>query len=345
MDKALRLPLMSLILALPLACQGNTRSSLPLSLQLDVGSRAGSLVINAGYAPISRTTQANWDDVRKLVVRVKDMGRTQVGELDRKAMGGSGGLLAFGGLRPGTVSLEASVLDGSGADIGSSSTSVDVPAGKTVRADLRVRLRSSEVAAGGIEAGVTIEEGQQLLVIPEPGETAATTFRHAFVKVEDKEATLHRVSLDGVRVYRESWGRQGDPLTYWGPLAANLPGSVVYRYVFSPRALVSGSLAIRTSAWDYTTGTVCCGVGRGSVRVDVSSDGDSWREFMRNAPSGAVQDQVQVESLPSAFVGVDEVWVRATMESSVAQGYSDAQIIRAMVDDVHPSYVFEANLR
>lgn len=314
-------------------------------------ARTGGLLLRTSVQPAGRTQQARWIDVRTIRVQARDARATHEATLRREDLEGGSGAIGFDRIFPGNVLVQASLFDAVDQEVGSASVVVEVLPGLVAQAEVSVRLRPTVVVAGSVEASLKVVEGEVLLASATAAPYGAPALDpepalvHEIHHAGDADAAAYQVSQVGVRVFEEAWGRSGDPLTYWGPASATKPGTLVYRYDFAPRHLARGHLSVRTSTWDYTTGSVCCGSGRGSVLIEASGDGKAWVPWFRSEPVGKVEDGQRELEIPGALAGASAFWVRLTLNSTVAGSYANAQIARASVAEERPGYRFEAILR
>src|ERR1035438_4957210 len=105
--------------------------------------------------------------------------------------------------------------------------------------------------------------------------SAQGTFSSSYLTVFDSHASDYIVSADNVQRYSE-W--QSPPVTYWGPSANDVLGTLTYEFPFgapSSQISLTASLASFNFVWGNANGYF--GSGTGSSSLWASTDGSSWQ--------------------------------------------------------------------
>lgn len=171
---------------------------------------------------------------------------------------------------------------------------------------------------------------------------ASQAFSFGFKHVNEAGAERYLVSASGMRKYTE-W--QSPPITYWGPSANGVEGSLVYRFNFTAP---TDSITLKASSptWDFTVEPG--GRGRGVSALQVSRDGTSWvtvRDTITRRNWGG--DWSFDESLPASLTGTSQLWVRMRflVEGAPNSSYTVAQFGRSTASATATVFAVTARMR
>jgi hypothetical protein len=174
----------------------------------------------------------------------------------------------------------------------------------------------------------------------------AWDFVYGYQTVSDTNADEHIVATQNVRKYSE-W--EIPPVTYWGPSANDVPGSLTNRFDFAaPTARIHVCAGL--TAYNYPL--------RGDYGFSslwASTDGSHWQLLLDNpipASSGQPASSIQVydQDLPSELLGATSLWLQVRLQEHGALAsaadlrttWADAQFSRA--DPPATNNVFQVNV-
>lgn len=184
-----------------------------------------------------------------------------------------------------------------------------------------------------------------LVIITLMSETGfSETFTYGFNHVFAPDADMYLVNQENVRKYSE-W--QSPPITYWGPSANGVPGSLTYRFDFDEP---SESIALRASlesfnfVWGNAHGWYGSGIGSSSLWA--STDGTAWELLLDNpTPADAVGSSRSYDSdVPEHLLGNNSFWVQVRMQVDGAfnSSYTTAQFCRSTSENTENIFQIEA---
>ena len=148
-------------------------------------------------------------------------------------------------------------------------------------------------------------------------------FQFGFTHINQSGAEEYLVETSGVRKYSE-W--QNPPITYWGPVANNQVGTLVYRLKF-PGPSSKILLKAHSPLWN-----VGPGFGRGASAFEVSRDGSNWVSIWNGINPLQWGQGFTIDSfLPQEVAGSSELWVRIKLLVTEApnSSYTTAQFGRS----------------
>jgi len=152
---------------------------------------------------------------------------------------------------------------------------------------------------------------------------SAPVFEFGFAHVDQSNADNYLIESSGVRKYSE-WQRP--PITYWGPVANNQIGTLVYRFVFPVRASQVW-LKAHSPLWN-----VGPGFGRGASALEVSKDGQTWFAVWNAIDPLQWGQGFTIDGfLPQGAAETSELWVRIKLLVTEApnSSYTTAQFGRS----------------
>lgn len=165
-------------------------------------------------------------------------------------------------------------------------------------------------------------------------------FQFGFRHINEVGADRYLVESTGMRRYSE-W--QAQPITYWGPIANNVEGRLVYKFPFAAPSQ-SARLLASSPSWDYFREPG--GVGRGASALEVSADGVAWTS-LRNSlePRQWGLDWSYDAALPASVLGRAELWVRMRflVEASPNTSYTNTQFGRSTATNTAAVFQLEAS--
>ena len=222
--------------------------------------------------------------------------------------------------------------------------------------DLRARLRlllhrlppvtrrwwiaALPVGAAAIMATVSLPRRERPSVPPLAA--ATLTFQHAFTSVLDVDADRYLVEAHGMEKWNDP--REEPRLSYWGPSANDVEGTLVYRFPF-PGPTAQILITTESQCWDFMKHPG--GFGRGVSAVEASRDGAIWvvlRDNITHRNWGASWELD--ESLPTSLLGTRELWLRLRFLAENAErdrGYTVAQFARAVAGNREPVFSLVAD--
>jgi hypothetical protein len=173
---------------------------------------------------------------------------------------------------------------------------------------------------------------------------AQGTFNFGYQTVFASQANGYLVSAVNVEQYSE-W--QSPPVTYWGPSANDVQGTLTYEFNFgAPSAQVSLTAAIASFNFVWGNANGYFGSGTGSSSLWASVDGSSWQLLLNDpTPSNDVASYLHYnQNVPSSLVGSSSFWLQVRMQEDGAPigFYADAQFNRS--DTSQPNNVFDISV-
>jgi len=160
--------------------------------------------------------------------------------------------------------------------------------------------------------------------------------------VLDADADRYLVEAHGMEKWNDP--REEPRLSYWGPSANDVEGTLVYRFQFpGPTARIL--ITTESQCWDFMKHPG--GFGRGVSAVEASRDGAIWvvlRDNITHRNWGASWELD--ESLPTSLLGTRELWLRLRFLAENAEqdrGYTVAQFARAVAGNREPVFSLVAD--
>ena len=196
------------------------------------------------------------------------------------------------------------------------------------------------VGAAAVMAAVSLPRREPPSVPPLAAATA--TFQHAFASVLDADADRYLVEAHGMEKWNDP--REEPRLSYWGPSANDVEGTLIYRFRFpGPTARILITTA--SQCWDFMKHPG--GFGRGVSAIEASRDGSTWIVLRDNITHRNWGASWELDGpLPESLLGTRDLWLRLRfLTESVEQdrGYTVAQFARAVAGDQEPVFSLVAD--
>ena len=159
---------------------------------------------------------------------------------------------------------------------------------------------------------------------------AQNNFTFSYLTVFDSQASDYIVSAVNVQRYSE-W--QSPPVTYWGPSASGVLGTLTYKFTYgAPSAQISLNAALAS----FNFG----GTETGSSSLWASTDGSSWQLLLNDpTPQSEASYLHYNQNVPSSLLGTTSIWFQVQMEEdSLPSDFALAQFSRSATDQ--PNDVF-----
>lgn len=175
-----------------------------------------------------------------------------------------------------------------------------------------------------------------------PLAAATASFHHSFTSVLEAEADRYLVEAVGMQKWNDP--REEPRVSYWGPTANDVEGTLVYRFRFPGR---TARITITTSSecWDFMKHPG--GFGRGVSAVEASRDGSTWVVLRDNVTRRNWGASWALDApLPSSLLGTRELWLRLRFLTENAQqdrGYTVAQFARGVAGHEEPVFSLVAD--
>ena len=170
------------------------------------------------------------------------------------------------------------------------------------------------------------------------------TYRFSFRSVFQSDADRNLVEAAHMRKWEDKF--LVPSVSYWGPVANDVEGRLVYRFTF-PRPAARIRLRASSPCWDF--GREPGGIGRGASAIEVSNDGSDWTTLYDNLEPRRWGEDWSVDGwLQESLAGTREFWVRMrflTEDAPVVNGYSVAQFARSSGVEAEDVFAVEAELR
>lgn len=165
------------------------------------------------------------------------------------------------------------------------------------------------------------------------------TISHEITQASEEDQYLFQ--SEGMKIYREDWGRSFDPLSYWGPAIPDQFVDLIYKYD-APSPIKSGKVYFEIFSYNHTEHGD--GIGWGRVRVLVSKDNKSYEPIAHNIqPIETAASEMKKElDVPNSALGGNSLYVKFTFYSTYTDAYANAQFCRVDRLKKEPSYRLEA---
>lgn len=172
----------------------------------------------------------------------------------------------------------------------------------------------------------------------------AETIEHGTITHEISRASeddQYLFQSDGMKIFKEDWGRTFDPLSYWGPQVPDRFVDLIYKYD-APSPIKSATVYFEIFSYNHAEhGT---GKGWGRVRVLVSKDNKNYEPIAHNiqpieTPASEMKEEIVV---PRSALGGKSLYVKFTFISSYTDAYANAQFCRVDSTKSESPYRFQA---
>ena len=152
-------------------------------------------------------------------------------------------------------------------------------------------------------------------------------FEYGYRHVDQDSAEDYLFETSGIKIYTE-W--HDPPVTYWGPSANDVGGTITYKFEFEkPTEAIHVKANINSFNFPQPG---YGGVGKGDTSLWASVDNTEWVELLYNPlPSKVDSYMTYDELLPESLVGEKVIYIQALLEvwESVLSAYTTAQFSRS----------------
>jgi hypothetical protein len=149
-------------------------------------------------------------------------------------------------------------------------------------------------------------------------------FEYGYKHVNQEDAEDYLFETSNTKIYSE-W--HDPPVTYWGPSANDVTGTITYKFEFD-RPTEKIHLKASIASFNFPQP----GMGKGDTSLWASVDNDEWVELVYNPMPFGVDSYVTYdELLPESLTGENVIYIQALIEvwDSPLGSYTTAQFSRS----------------